>query len=310
MSQLVASTAPCLGVSIRVIEDTGQALVIESMDWLRLSQSRLVSRLNPEVDEKSQKTSSKQSRFKEMFDDEANVVGRACIMPSPLYWGDALGIITVGGLRAAQLRNISGVLAGRTLTASRDSAVPLVPKDELAAWATEQAIFIAQSNADDEFKARGAEVVLECGGMLKGLPIVCLGVGTWLNADQFRHFLRERKEILISFDGEFSYEEDTDDVLPRDFRSSFEVNEDILVVPNHNGSILPVGRNMWPAMVTGPSKKAGYNLGSEVTKIIEEVWSDGFDEFEEDRDVGQVDGVSITRRISIFVRNDTQDEMI
>lgn len=308
LSQLVASIAPCLDVSIRVKDGTNQTLVVESMDWLRLSQSRLVSRLNPESDERDQKKDSKQSRFREILDDNSNVVGRACIVPSPLYRGDVLGTVTVGGLRAAQVRNISGVLAGKTLTASRDSAIPLVPRDKLAAWATDQAIFIAQSNADDEFKARCAEVVLECGGTSKGLPIVCQGKDSWLNVEQFRQFLRNEREFAISFDGEFNYDEDTDDVLPRDFRSSFEVNENILVVPRHNGSVLAVGRNSWPAMLTEPPKVGGSNLGAEVMRVIEEVWSEGFEEDYEEKDVGSVYGTTITRQVSVFTRNEASDE--
>jgi len=302
LAQLVASIAPCLDVSIRVKEGNKQSLVVESMDWLRLSEMRLISRLNPAA-EKEQKKSSKHSRVREIFDDGGNVVGRACIMPSPLYRRDGLGWITVGGLRTAELRNISGVLTGKTLTASRDSAIPLVSRDKLAAWATDQAKLIAESKAEDEFKSKCAEVVLKCGGSLEGLPIICRGGNLWFNADQFRQLLSNVAELVISFDGEFNYDEDVDDVLPRDFRNEFAVSEDVLIVSEHSGAVLAVGRNSWPSMIMDPTDASDHNLGSEVMTIIEETWVDGFDQHYEERVVGKVDGVEIMRNVTTFVRN-------
>ena len=74
----------------------------------------------------------------------------------------------------------------------------------------------------------------------------------WLSSSEFEDRLRSSTEIAISFDGEFDYDEDQDDVHPKDFRKDFEISEDIALVLKHDGKIMS-GTYRWPGPMSGDS---------------------------------------------------------
>ena len=84
--------------------------------------------------------------------------------------------------------------------------------------------------------------MLECGGEIGNLKFVKWGTD-WLTTSEFEDRLRSSTEIAISFDGEFDYDEDQDDVHPKEFREDFEGSEDVAVVLKHDGGILKAGNN-------------------------------------------------------------------
>jgi hypothetical protein len=239
-----------------------------------------------------------------MINDAAGkIYGRAFIRPERYIFSPDGGWVTVGGLRAKQLANVQGVLLGEILTVVRDSALPTVSKELLADWATDQAQLIAASNIDVEDKAKSAEVVLECGGQLVDLPIARWG-DEWVDAQNFRNRIAMLNEVIISFDGEFDYDEDQDEVHPRDFRYNFTLGRDIIVVPKHDGAILKVGRQSWPNSITGLPKSKDSNLADEIRRILTESWGDGLNHWEEEREVGTVDDNPISRYVDVFTRDD------
>lgn len=304
LPQLVASLAPSVDVSIEVEENGTSMSAIGSGDWVELADHALLSRLDPLAQSDAQDGVRKQGHhaaIRTVFGESGQPLGRAYIKPSEYFRGDG-GWVTIGGLRATRLANVQGLLVGETVTASRNSALPLVPKERLAEWATEQARIIAASKSDELFKAKCAEIVLECCGKLEGLPIVCWGQDEWLDADGFRERLARSSEIVVCFDGDFSYDEDEDDVHPREFRNEFEIGEDIVVVPDHDGSILTVGRQSWPRSITGLTPRKGSNLAAEVRRLLAETWGGEFEEDSENRVVGVVGSTSITRYVTVFRR--------
>lgn len=304
LKQLVASIAPSLAASIDVEENGEITLAVSSDDWLQLSDEEFLSRLHPltskEARNKYRKTAN-QSPIRQIYGHNNEPLGRAFIQPSSYFSGDG-GWVTIGGLRATRISNIQGLLVGETLTASRNSAIPKVSKEQLASWATEQASIIASSKSDELFKANCAEVILECGGKIMELPIICCGQDGWLSSADLRDRLAGINELSISFDGHFSYEEDMDDVLPREFRNSFEVDPSIAIVPKHNGSVLIVGQQRWPKMLTEEPIWGDSNLAQLVREILLDTWGDSTEEEYEERKVGTVDGTPIYRSISIFTR--------
>ena len=58
---------------------------------------------------------------------------------------------------------------------------------------------------------------------------------------EFEDKLCSSSELAINFDGEFGYDEDEDNVHPKDFRDDFNTSEDVALVLKHDGSILRVG---------------------------------------------------------------------
>jgi hypothetical protein len=208
--------------------------------------------------------------------------------------------VTVSGLRANHLRNLEGVLAGEAITAARDVAIPIVPREVLSGWATEQAQLFAKARVDDQSKATTAEIVLECGGDIGLLPIVCWA-GKWLNAEQFAEKVAGVDELILNFEGEFTYDEDEDSMHPRDFKESFEVRDNVVMVPNHNGSIVKERGINWPGSLY--ESRVGKNrLSSLVRKIVHDAWGGDYEEFEETRVVGEAVGENVRRSVVIFAR--------
>lgn len=304
LKQLIASIAPNLDVSIEV-EESGETLsAINSGDWLDLPDADLLVRLNPlGMPSRYNRTGTSISAIRPIFDETGKPLGRAFIQPSSFFGADG-GWVTIGGLRASRMSNIQGLLVGETLTASRDSALPTASKEQLAAWATEQATIIGMSRSDELHKARCAEIVLECGGAIGDLPIACQGPNDWLNVSEIRDRFEDASELTITFDGEFSYEEDTDDVHPREFKSFFEIGSNIWVVPKHSGSVLTVGQTQWPRAMVGDSSWPSSNLAELVKAVISETWSENYEVGDEDAEVGTVNGTPIIRNVTVFRRND------
>ena len=303
LTQLVASIAPSVSVSILVKENEEESSAVNAGDWLTINDSDFMSRLDPlgKMKEVVSKKNKKQTlSIRSIHGPDANPLGRARIRPKHSYLAGG-GWVTIGGLRSSRLANIEGIFVGETMTASRNSAIPVITKEQLALWATEQAKLISSSQSEDSMKAKCAEVVLECGGDIGSLPIVCWGSSDWLNSEQLRTRLLDKTEFAVCFDGEFNYDEDYDDVLPRDFKSSFEINRDIAIVTKHDGSILSIGGQPWPRSLTGRSLGWGVsNLSVEVRRVLSEAWGESIEESEDDCEVGTVLGTEITRNIHIF----------
>lgn len=305
LEQLVAAIAPNMDVEIETLDDGEWSTAVGPGDWLDLDDKALLARLNP-LSERSAsggKRMPSRSLMRTISDTTGKVFGRAFIRPERSMFSRDGGWVTVGGLRTKQLANVEGVLLGEVLTAARDSAVPIISKELLAAWATDQAQLIAASNIDEEQKARSAEVVLECAGRPLGLPIVRWG-DEWIDSKEFQSRIAVLDEVVISFDGEFHYDEDQDEVHPREFRDNFVMEHDIIVVPKHDGSILSIGRQSWPSSITDRPKQGRSNLEAEIRCIFRDGWGEGVDETTEEREVGTVGSNSISRDVQVFTRGD------
>jgi hypothetical protein len=300
LATLVGAVAPNLDVAIATLVKGGAEPVAQPGDWLQISDLDLVRRLNPTVD-RSEADAPKAGRalMQPIEGADNQVFGRAFISPSRYSFSGDGGWVTISGLRAGRLHNVEGILLGEAVTAARDAAQPLATKEALARWASKQAKLIGASVKDEERQARSAEVVLECGGDIGGLKFVKWGAD-WLATREFEERLRSSTEIAISFDGEFDYDEDQDDVHPKDFRDDFKLSEDIAVVLKHDGGILRAGNNSWPKSVTGQPRWSDSNVAEYTRRLIRQAWGDDLQEDEEERVVGKVRYSEITRGVTVF----------
>ena len=308
LAALVGAVAPNLDVAIEILVHEDTQTVVRPGDWLKISDFDLVCRLNPTLNRSASETPKADRALMQRMEGAINqVFGRAFISPSRYSFLPADGWVTISGLRAARVHNVEGVLLGEAVTAARDAAQPLATKEALAQWASKQAQMIVASVKDEERQARSAEVVLECGGDIGDLKFVKWG-GDWLSAGEFRNRLRASKEIAISFRGEFDYDEDQDDVHPKEFRESFKVSQDIALTLKHDGSILRVNSNSWPRSLTGHSKSSDSNAAEYARKLIRREWGDDLQEDEEERVVGKVNDSDIARRVTVFRAPDTESQ--
>ena len=213
--------------------------------------------------------------------------------------------MTVGGLRANIIWDVSGVIVGEPVTVSRDLAKPTVPADVLSAWASEQAELIRNEQLEDEVKARAAEVVLECGGEIGDLPIVRWG-GEWLNSKELSERINTEHLIYVNFEGDYSYDEDWDDMHPKEFAADFSESEEIINVPEQNGSIIHDRGIEWPAILL-KRQNARNNLSDRVRQVIREAWSEEVDESSDEHVVGTAGGHNVIREVTTFHRPPVDD---
>lgn len=300
LGALVGAVAPNLDVAIATMVPEGAQPVARPGDWLKISDLDLVHRLNPTLDRSKEDTPKADRELMQPIQDASGqVFGRAFISPSRYSFFREGGWVTISGLRAARLQNVEGVLLGEAVTAARDSAQPIAPKEALAQWASRQAELIVASVKDEERQARSAEVVLDCGGDIGALKIIRWG-SDWLTAGEFEGRLRSCTELTISFDGEFEYDENQDDVHPKEFREDFKISDDVALVLKHDGSIMRVGNNSWPRSVTGKPKWSDSNAAAHAREVVRRVWGENLQEDEEERVVGKVNYSEITRHVTVF----------
>ncbi|MDD5007383.1 MAG: ATP-binding protein [Syntrophorhabdaceae bacterium] len=301
LARLVAAVAPNLDVAISTSEGGTLETVIQPKDWLIIPDAALLCRLNPalKMEEGGQAVRAMMrpipGRSKELY-------GRAFIRPERWFYESNGGWVTISGLRSQRLANVQGVLMGEAVTAARDVARPLVTKDALAEWATEQAHLIAEGIADEEQQARSAEVILECGGDIGNLAIVKWH-GEWFNSDKFLARLQGVDELLISFDGDFFYDEDQDEVHPREFKQNFVLNDNVAIVLKHDGTIIRSRTMPWPRSLTGLTLTSESNIAARIREIIMRAWGDDFERDIDTRVVGSVDVTDIERSIFVFKRS-------
>ena len=300
LNTLVGALAPNLDVGVVASSEEELVPVVRAGDWLEIKNIDLLCRLNPTLDRaKASMARSGKALMQPIVGSAGELFGRAFIWPEPYSFSKQGGWVTISGLRAAQLSNVQGVMLGEAVTAARDTASPLATKEAMALWATKQADIIGKSVKDEEWQARSAEVVLECGGDIGSLKIVKWGMD-WKTEQDFENSLRSSSQLAINFDGEFSYDEDQDSVHPRDFRDDFIISEDIALVLKHDGSILSVGSTRWPGSLVRRQRLRHSNVAAYVVDIIQRVWGENVDEIEEERMVGTVGSEEIWRWVAVF----------
>ena len=300
LDALVGALAPNLDVEIVASLDEKLVPVVRAGDWSEIEDVDLLQLLNPALDrEKASVAKAGKALMQPIVGAAGELFGRAFIWPEPYSFSKEGGWVTIAGLRAAQLSNVQGVLLGEAMTAARDTAKPLATQEAMALWATKQAEVIGESVKDEEQQARSAEVVLECGGGIGNLKIVKWGA-EWMTEREFEDKLRSSLELAIKLDGEFSYDEDEDNVHPREFRDDFDASEDVAVVLKHDGSILSLGNSRWPGSLNERNRRQNSTVATYVVDIIRREWGENVDEDEEERVVGTVGGEEIWRRIAVF----------
>ena len=304
LESLVATVAPNLNVSVFAKSNHNTLSVVKPGDWLTIKDFELLYRVNPKLKRsKTDITNVSRKLMQPLRDSDGRVFGRAFISPMQYSPFRESGCVTISGLRAAPLSNVRGVLLGEAVTATRDSAKPLASRNVLASWATKQAEMICKSIRDEEFQARAAEVVLECGGKIGELKIVQWG-SQWMSQCEFEKKLRDSTQLAISFDGAFDYDEEIDDVHPREFREEFDIHDDVAFVLRYSRNILKVGNSNWPRSLVGGQRAKHSNVATYVKAILVSLWGDKVDETEEERIVGTVRGSEVVRTLSVFRQTD------
>ncbi|MGJ5046805.1 HD domain-containing protein [Bradyrhizobium oligotrophicum] len=141
-------------------------------------------------------------------DENGTIFGRAGIALSEYYQRTPLGRtipsgISVGGFNVARGPDwCVGILSGETSDASRGSATHNVPKEVLAAWASEQAKLITEDRFGLQERTRGAEWIDSIGGDPGDLPFVFCG-GALLTKAKFLEVMSSGRKAFFLLDAAY-----------------------------------------------------------------------------------------------------------
>lgn len=290
LGDVIAAIAPACDVAIKVFQDDKLVGATEAGDWLDIETVALLERIAG--GQSSPVNFAGGEELAELRDEEGRLYGRARI-EADNEWLKS-GLLTVDGLAASKIGLIAGILIGVETTASRNAAEPIVPASVLAAWSSEQGIAIAESEVSDEEKAKGAAIVLACGGDIGDLPII-LWQDKWMTSTDFVAAVKDLDRFVLH-DGSISHEDD-DDVTKRDFEAFFK--PDAKIARTVSGRHGRPGSNDWIASVTHGK---GSTPAHAVEKLILGVW----DDYGSDDDavvVGEANGSEIYRSVTIFTRS-------
>lgn len=290
LSDMIAAIAPACDVAISAIEGEEILGSTNAADWLEIDSATLIKRIS-DNGRKPPSTKYGWEELCELRDEEGRIFGRARIDVNANWYSS--GILTVDGLAAGKIGLVAGILLGVETTASRNSAIPIVPAPVLAAWASEQAITLVDAEVSDTEKARTAAVVMACGGDVAKLPVI-LWQDAWMNTDEFLAALQSLDQLRIH-EGPISHDDD-DDVTKRDFETSFEADNNIAHTTDarYNTAV----RTDWIAAIT-------QGHGKMLLQVIEQLIDDAWGTVDVETDicsVGDVNGTEIHRSVLVYNR--------
>ena len=196
LEELCAWLCPALDVHLDVEDAHGKRTrVVPASDWMTIDGYELLGRTwspQPEPFERlwPREIPEMAQNLRPLSSTSGETVGRACIHPT------YAGVVAVGGLRACSLRGISGVLVGRPGLTRQATALPVVERQELARWASEQAALVPSLVKDPAEQIACAQIVRALGGTLAGLPIA-EGRAGWLTEQAIAAWDDVPSEVLL-----------------------------------------------------------------------------------------------------------------
>ena len=301
---ILGPLCPSLDVNLAIDEGSNAESCLTPHDWITIDGKKLLARLTRTDDSATEKKElTVYGRQLRLLDGADGVPqGRACIWGAEKYSSESHGCVTVGGLAAARLTGIGGVLLGATQTIARDSAMPTVSAEVLSAWATEQGKILSESALGLSERMNAVAFVLLCGGDPADLPIVKRGT-EYINSDGLRKILSEQDSIDLFESDEVEYDEDKDECHPKEFKEQFESDESIFFVRRYMPTVLTVGGQSWPQCVVGPVYPDRPKTFEEYfRKVVAEAWGEDFDEYDDKKSVGAVYNEKITRGVTTLTR--------
>jgi hypothetical protein len=144
LDEICSFIAPSIEVNLHVQENDERVprKIISASDWITLDNMELCNRIlnhsENEITSSSNFLNAISESIKSLKDANNQIVARACIMPVNRRNRGLNGIVTIGGLYSCTVRNLVGIFIGKSITASRNDAEPIVSTQELQKWATEQ----------------------------------------------------------------------------------------------------------------------------------------------------------------------------
>lgn len=304
--------APSIEVNLYVQENNERAprKIISASDWITLDNKELCGRLlcysESEVTDSTNFLNAIYENIRTLKDDKNQTVARACIVP---YNGNRIleGIVTVGGLYSCTLNHIVGIFMGKSNTASRNYAEPIVSIQELHRWATEQSHLVSKKyEKEDLFEC--ASVIRALGADTGNLPIAYSEDG-WKNLEEIFKYAREYDEIIL-LENENHY------ILSREYKK-LKIHKNVLVAAGWIPVVLSSKGNFrWPILTEEWPRDFSFRKRTTEGGVIEtlaKAWSISLmdllsassfseDDVKYEREIGTGDGTPVFNTVDI-IRN-------
>jgi hypothetical protein len=288
--QACARLAPAVDVNLYVKTSEGRQPAVKANDWLSLPPIDLLRRIIPGYFES---TSADQfglwTHLAELYDDNGDIIGRCAIQPFT-YFVPKSGIGVVKGLLAGNVDGIAGIIMSKQQSdLARRKAIPDILLSALQRWAEYQKELLLKNG---KLTVGRCALLAFFGASHNALKIGEIG-GEAVSREEFIDVVSGLDEIVVH-SGEISYDSD-DDVKEKDFEKYFEVNEDVLVLPQLRLS------PKWLDQIESDVTRESWSLDSALEEALVAAWGQ-VDWFEETLPVGFVNGNEISRNCMIATR--------
>jgi len=283
LERLCRKLCPSLDVNVSVQHGNRTRPVILSSDWidgdgesflLRVFDEEMPRFKHYDAEYLKESLSHAASNLRLLVNENGEVVGRACVAIEQFTSEERVrgarfsGAVTVGGLLACRLGGIAGILLGTSERVSRDVAEPIVSREVLAAWATDQADLVPQLYDQANAQAICAHIIRRCGGRTKKLPLAVYQ-DSWVSYESVAQDKSLPDEILLLDIYQIWQIETSDEKLV--------LNSNVILVEHsHLSAILQSSDHSdWPDY--GPSwDNCSYilqrSLGGAIIEALAEAW--------------------------------------
>jgi hypothetical protein len=310
--------APSIEVDLYVQEnDKGnRRKIISANDWISLEGKELFKRISVFFGAKYNKNANFLNaigeNIKPLRNAENQIVARACIVKNRLKdkIDNIEGIVTVGGFYSCCMTGICGIFTGKSNTASRNSAEPIVSIQELHRWATEQSKLVTKLYSEEKDLVNCALFIRALGGSTGDLPIACLK-GKWKNVDEIIKWAKAYDEIILI---PTIYYDD----IKKEY-DKLELHENVLFTLSYipgilqSGYIIPIN---WPPFKIKANDVFWFHkqtLEGAIIEALAETWSASLtelilesefsnDDVRYEREIGTCDGKSVFHDVDV-IRN-------
>ncbi|KAF5999910.1 ATP-binding protein [Streptomyces sp. WAC00263] len=259
LAQYCAWLCPALDVDLYVVNEAGErVLAVEADDWKHLERDTLIDRLYAD------RRAIVRDRFKEVingdlepvYSPQGEMVARMAIAPTvsavDLHeypdsddvrgtdWITVGAPLVVGGVRAkTSMHNCAGLVAGTTLRAARDFAIPVISVQDFSTWATGQASLWSPPwdapHRMDQISSTLASLYAEPGSMPVGEMLA--GEVTY---GQLVENCKKLSRVILLQDAAWSN-------YCRRNKGRHEIREDVILMNPGYSSVLSGGRGSYDA---------------------------------------------------------------